>query len=94
MSLAEEDSWGFWLGDMPMPEGATREMMWAAVDALAEIEKKEDAAEGIAFHSKSLTHYEQRLAELKAKGEPTETVENIIEITEEILNTYREWLYD
>lgn len=84
--------WSIWLGEMPMPDGATHEMMDAAIGAMNELERKEEAAEGIMYHSKSLEHYENRLQEVQSKGEDTKTLESIVKTTKEIIETYQGWL--
>lgn len=85
--------WSVWLGDMPMPEGATREMMDAALEAVNELERRDEAADGILYHTKTLEHYEKRLTEAIDNGEPTETLQSIVKTTKEIIETYQGWLY-
>ncbi len=92
MSEVSEFIWRLWLGDMPMPEGATREMMEAAIEAVERIDRQDEAVEGLEYHTKSLAHYEERLKEARSKGEDTKTLESIVKTTNEIIETYRSWL--
>ena len=92
MSLVSHDRWSFWLGDMPMPDGATDEMMWAAYEALNTIQCQEEAIQGISSCMESLTLYESWLNDARSKGEPTESIENIINLTNVTLDIYRSWL--
>ena len=39
MSALREEHWRYYLGEMPMPPDATVEMMWAAYDAMQQMEE-------------------------------------------------------
>ena len=56
-SLVTKEHWEFWLGNMPMPEGATTEMMWAARDALDKIEDREEDLKMITWYRESQEAY-------------------------------------
>jgi predicted RNA binding protein with dsRBD fold (UPF0201 family) len=86
--------WAMWLGDMPMPEGATRDMMMAAVEAIDEMERRDEAIEGITTFSEFLKRDKQRLKEAEEwqDTEKMETLKSIIKTEKEIINTYRSWL--
>jgi len=50
MSLVTPEHWKEVLGDMPMPEGATPEMMWAAIDAISEMNEIDETLQNIALY--------------------------------------------
>lgn len=50
MSLVTPVHWEFWMGDKPMPEGCTREMMFAMYDAIKKIEDRDYALEQVKFY--------------------------------------------
>lgn len=91
MSQVPPERWARWLGEMPMPEGATEEMMWAAFDAVQQMERQEEAITGIAFFTEFLEKNEKRLWEAEQFGdtEACETLKSIIKTTKEIIETYR-----
>lgn len=86
--------WSIWCGDMPMPEGATYDMMMAAYDAIKAMERQEEAIEGIATFSDYLERDKARLKEAKEWGDVDkyEVLENIIKTEKSIIETYRSWL--
>lgn len=58
--LVTPDHWQLWLGDMPMPEDATLEMMYAAYDAMTEFENKDEDFKMLAWHQESKEVYTKR----------------------------------
>lgn len=83
-----------WLGDMPMPEEATDEMMMAAAHAIEEMERKDEAIEGITFFTEILERDKKKLAEAEGYGdtEACDTLNSIMKTTNEIIDKYRSWL--
>lgn len=46
-SYVTEDHWRERVGQFPMPEGATAEMLWAAEDALRDMSELDEAVKGM-----------------------------------------------
>lgn len=99
MSLVNEEHWKFWLGDMPMPEGATFEMMWAARDVIDNISDIEYALEMIQEYSaiekdwQPRWVYVQKQRHLGGKHEEEyQNVKKIIQAIKEIIEFHRERL--
>ncbi len=91
MNQFSPEKWSLWLGNMPMPEDANEEMMWAAYDAIQEMERRDEAVRDIAFFSKMLEHDKELLKEAEdwSDTEKADTIRHIIDITNDIINTYR-----
>lgn len=99
MSLVSEERWKGWMGDMPMPEGCTSEMMWVMYDTIKRIEDKEYAAEQIEFYE-SLWRKNIRAYTLLEKHKDEDEVfmidyKNMLEVMKLIkegIVFYRKWL--
>jgi hypothetical protein len=93
-SLVTEEHWREYFGDTPMPEETNSDMLWAAIEAMETMEHRDNDIKDIESHTKSLEHYNRRLELAKSRGEPTETIENIIKLIEETIELYRSCLND
>lgn len=89
--------WSMWLGDMPMPEGATFDEMMAAYDAVKKIEDKDYAVEQLKWYEDSWRRYLPRYEAAKAvKDEGDEflekfnTLESIMKLIKEGIEMMRE----
>lgn len=92
-----QEEWSAWLGDMPMPEGATMDMMWAARAALAQMKGVDDAVEGLAQFQEIKAKWMPRYEETKRdryknkEGEAAyRTLCSIMKSIDEIIEFYRE----
>lgn len=98
--LVTEEHWKDWLGDMPMPEGATSDMMYAAYDALKEIEDREEDLKMLQWYQESKINYEKKIEFWKTKtNEPDyhtklATLENIMKLIDEGIELLRERLVE
>jgi len=87
-----------WLGDMPMPEGATVDMMWAAYDALQEIEDRDEAIRMIAWYEDSKSKWEREYEYWKDKKDlpqyasKMKHIPEILKLIDEGIELYREKL--
>lgn len=98
--LVTKEHWQDWLGDMPMPEGATAEMMYAAYDALKEIEQREEDLKTLEWYQESREHYVKKIEFWKTKTnepdyhEKLATLENILRLIDEGIELMRERLIE
>lgn len=98
-SYVTEDHWREYLGDNPMPEDATAEMLWAAQDALEEMEDRDNLLKRITFYEnewrKEIKLYRTAREE---RGIGTEyeqkyqKIETKLKSLKEIIELYRELL--
>ena len=72
-----------WLGDMPMPEGATSEMMWAAYEEIQKIESRDYAVEQLAWYEGMWRKLLKRYKELEANDDD-ESREKLVHVKESI----------
>ena len=95
---ASEERWKSLLGNVPMPEGATNEMMWAARDAIEEMDEREEVVAMMKIHEESKKHYEELCDFWEGKkGDPQYTEKitiyrTALRLVEETLELYRERL--
>jgi len=97
-SLVTPEYWKMWLGDMPMPEDATTDMMWAAHDAMQEFEARDEDIRMINWYEESKKHYvKKREFWLPRTNEPDyvdklRIYDNILEQIDEGIEFLREQL--
>ena len=95
------DHWRERLGDMPMPENATAEMMWAAEDAVYDMDSIEQTLKDIKEFENIwriwLPRYraanEQKHLN-EAHRKEFENIEDIMRSLKTIIELYRKQLYD
>lgn len=56
-SLVTQEYWTDMLGDMPMPEGATPEMVWAAIEAMQQLDEIDEALKNVKTYQKMRDYY-------------------------------------
>lgn len=93
------EHWSFWLGEMPMPEGATHAEMMAAYDAIKKIEDRDWDVEQLKWYEDSWRYYLPRFqAAEKHKDEHPDmlekykTLESIMKLIKEGIEMFRERL--
>lgn len=75
MSLVSPLLWKLWMGDRPMPQNCTFEMMGVMYDAIKSIEDREYAAEQVKFYERL---FRQWLPEYKHLQETYSLSDNVL----------------
>lgn len=90
--MIKEEHWREVLGNMPMPPDATVEMMWAAYDALHQMDEVEEALKELPYHEGMREHYQTRL-NTETDPQKRATLISILKSCDEIIDFYREKLH-
>lgn len=97
--IVTQEYWESWLGDMPKPEDATVDMMWAAYEAVKKFEDEEEDVKMIAWYTESKEEYIGRRELLLTKtnkpdfAEKLAMYDSILELIDEGLEILKERLY-